>query len=880
MNITPPRLAQRLLELMLDAELCEPFLGDLTEEFARVAAREGGTVASRWYWRQALRAPLRSGRRTGTQPPQRNHHMTSLAPDLRLALRGFARRPGFTAVFVLTTALGVGSATAIFSAANPILFAPLPYPRAAAIVAVMQTSGGARDVRVGFNTIADVRERNHTFASIALAGSWQATVTSKDEATMYTGLRVSPEYFTVLGVRPALGRDFHVADDVPNSARTAILSHHIWRERFGADSGVINRVVSINDYPYTIIGVLPAGFEDVLEPEAELWRPLQYTRTTNSSCRSCQHLRSIARLKDGIGVDVASHDVDGILSALGREFPTDYPRQVGGVAVPLGTVVTSGVRPAMTAALVAVLLVLLIACANATNLLLGRASDRRAELAVRTALGAPRSRLVRQLLVESTILAGAGGVLGVGLAWAGIGTLLALAPTTFPRLAAIQMNVPVLLAALAATTVVGLGVGLLPALEATRASVHEGLQMASRRTAGRSRGLRSALVVAEMTLAVLVLTGSGLLLRSMTRVLDVRPGFEAGGVLTLQLNVVGQRFTDNNVNWRYYDDVLAAVRAVKGVEMAAFTSQLPLSDDFDQSGVHSERHPAVNPADDPSAHRYGITPGYLETMRIPVVKGRTITAADDGTAKDSVVLVNAAFASRRFPNEDPIGQRIRLGGQHGSWRTIVGVTGDIRQVTLAGGVSDAVYHPERQWAFADSPISLVVRTARDASSITADVRRAVHGVDKSQPILRVASMEEMVRRSAGERRFVLSLFEAFALLSALLAALGMYGVLAASVSERVREIGVREALGATPGNIVGMVVRQAMGLAGLGAAAGGVLAAVASGLLADQLFQTSRGDPATWAVVLLLLGVLALAACAVPAARAARVDPMESLRAE
>jgi putative ABC transport system permease protein len=384
-----------------------------------------------------------------------------------------------------------------------------------------------------------------------------------------------------------------------------------------------------------------------------------------------------------------------------------------------------------------------------------------------------------------------------------------------------------------------------------------------------------------MALAVLVLTGSGLLLRSMTRVLDVHPGFEARGVLTLQLNVVGQRFNDNNFNWRYYDEVLAAVRAVPGVEIAAFTSQLPLSDDFDQYGVHSERYPAANPADDPSAHRYGVTPGYLETMRIPIVKGRALTPADDGAAKDSAVLVNAAFAKRHFPNEDPIGQRIRIGNHAaGPWRTIVGVTGDIRQVTLAGGVSDAVYHPERQWAYADSPISLVVRTSRDASSIAGDVRRAVQGVDKSQPILRLASMEEMVLRSAGERRFVLRLFEAFALLSAVLAALGMYGVLAASVSERVREIGVREALGATPWNIVGMIVRQAMALAGIGAVAGGVLSAVASEFLTDQLFQTSRGDPVTYAVVLLALGVLALAACAVPAARAARVDPMESLRAE
>lgn len=882
----PPKLATRILELLLADDLREAFIGDLAEAYTRMEAARGRAAANRWYWSQAARAPLKrfvhptptTGRRTSTP---RSSAMFSITSDIRLALRGFARRPGFSAIFVLTTALGIGAATAIFSAARPILIEPLPYANADRIVALNQTKAGVADSRIGFNTIADLRERVPSLSAIAAVGGWQAIVSGNGEAAQYAGLRVSPEYFSVLGVKPALGRDFRAEDDVPNSARMVILSDRIWREQYGADARVLDSTVKINDFPYTIIGVMPAGYEDVNAPAAQFWRPLQYSRTTNSACRSCQHLRAIGRLKDGAEVATAGAEVNGVLASLGPEFPNDYPKEVGGVATPLGEVLTQGVRPAMGAALAAVLLVLLIACVNGTNLLLGRAAERRAELAVRLALGAPRGRIVRQLLVESVILTGTGGVIGIALAWAGLGSLVALAPQSLPRAAAMVVNLPVLGVALFVTMVVGITFGLMPALEATRTSVHDGMQLASRRTVGRSRGLRAALVVSEVSLAVLVLTGSGLLLRSMNKVLDVDPGFEPRGLLTLQMNIVGQRFANDTIVRRYYDELLGAVRDVPGVESVAYTSQLPLSSDYDQAGVLSERHPAANRGDNPSAHRYGVSPGYLETMGIPVVKGRTLLATDDGSARDSVVLVNAAFAKEVFKGEDPIGQRIRINDlENGTWRTVVGVTGDIHQVTLTGETSPAVYVPELQLGYTDSPISLVMRTKREPTSIAGAVRAAIRRVDAAQPILRLSSMEAMVESSAAERRFILTLFEAFAVLSALLAALGMYGVLAASVAERVREIGVREALGATPGEIVAMVVRQAMTLVGAGALAGGVTSLFASAWLADQLFEVSRGDPLTYAVVFAALAVMGLVACAVPAARAARVDPMESLRAD
>jgi putative ABC transport system permease protein len=458
--------------------------------------------------------------------------------------------------------------------------------------------------------------------------------------------------------------------------------------------------------------------------------------------------------------------------------------------------------------------------------------------------------------------------------------LVQLAPPGLPRLQAMQVNAPVLAMALAATTLVGMVFGMAPALSAARGDLHEGMRGASRRTVGVSRTARSALVIAEMALAVLVLAGSGLLLQSMRRLLDVRPGFNPRGVLSLQVQVVGQRFANDTVTWRHFDQVLAAVRAVPGVAEAALTSQLPLSGDFDAYGIHSERHPRANPQEDPSAHRYAISPGFLETMRIPVVRGRSIDSRDNSSAP-MVALVNASFAKKFFPGEDVVGQRIRVGAaDSGPWRTIVGVTGDLHQVSLVGDASDAVYVPEGQWANADGAMSLVMRTTGDAAALAEPIRRAVWSVDKNQPIVRVAMMEAVVASSAAERRFVLSLFEVFGMLAVALAALGLYGVLAASVTERVREIGVREALGATPRAIVSMIVRQGMALAAGGAAIGLALSIAASRALVDQLFATSRMDPVTYGAVLASLGLVALGACAIPAARAAMVDPMESLRAE
>jgi putative ABC transport system permease protein len=881
-HISPPRFAERLSGWLAPRDMRESFLGDLAEQFQREAADRGVLAARVWYWHQALRTPVAFMRQRDARvtTDRGDTLMTSLATDVRIAFRTFARRPGFSAVVVLTAALGIGAATTIFSAANPILFAPLPYPNADRIVVIKQSDNGAPGSRLGYATIVDVREQSHAFAAVAAIGGWQATVTGNGTPVQFAGLRVTPDYFSVLGVHPAIGRDFRREEDVAGAPRTVILAHNLWRTRFNGDSTLVGRTITLNDYPYLVVGVMPAGFEDVGAPAVQAWRPLQYNVSLPYACRTCQHLVALGRLREGMSVSSAAGELDALLGRLGREHQAEYPEHVGAAAVSLGEDLTKSVRPAMLATLGAVVLVLLIACVNVTNLLLGRVAERRSELAVRAALGASRARIVRQLLAESALLGTAGGMLGVALAWLGVRTLVQLAPPGLPRVHAMHVNGPVLALALAATTLVGIGFGLFPALTAARSDLSEGMQGASRRTVGASRRARSTLVVAEMALAVLVLAGSGLLLQSMRRLLDVRPGFDPRGVLSLQVQVVGQRFAQDTVVWRYFDRVLAAVRALPGVDDAALTSQLPLSGDFDAFGIHSERHPRANSQEDPSAHRYAITPGFLETMRIPLVRGRTFGTADNAGAP-MVVMINESFARKYFPNEDVIGQRVRVGAADGGpWRTIVGVIGDIRQMSLAGGVSDAVYVPETQWANTDGTMSLVVRTRGNPAGLAESVRNAVWGVDKDQPIVRVASMSAVLASSAAERRFVLSLFELFALLAIVLAALGMYGVLAASVTERVREIGVREALGATPRDIMSMIVRQGMLLAGAGAVIGIALSLAGTRAIADQLFETSRVDPVTYAAALAALVFVALAACAVPAARAARVDPLESLRAQ
>jgi putative ABC transport system permease protein len=802
-----------------------------------------------------------------------------LLQDLRYAARGLLRRPAYTAVAVLTLAIGIGAATAIFSAVNPILFEPLPYPHSERIVMVWELEKNGSKDNLGFATFDDLARTNNSFESAAAMGSFAETLTGGEEPERLSGQRVSPSFFRVLGVAPALGRDFGPEDDVRGTPRVAILSHALWRARFHGDSSLVGRLITLAGLPFTVIGVMPAGYENVLDPTAQIWMPLRYDVTLPWACRDCHHLRMVARLRPNVTSQQASREMDVLFRGLVRDHPTSYA-SVGMLVPSLHEEVTGGVRPALVAVLGAATLVLLIACANVTNLLLARGAQREGEFALRAALGAGRARVVRQLLTESTLLAVIGGGLGILVAELGVRAVVRLSPPELPRLGAIAVNGPVLVVSLAVTTLVGLVCGLLPAIHALRANLHQGMQRGSRRSAGTSRLTRGSLVVAEVALALVLLVGSGLLLRSMERLFAVSPGFEPSQLLTLQVQAGGTTLNNDTLVRVFFDRALDAVRRQPGVESAALTSQLPLSGDFDGYGVHSETHPRANPEQDPSAFRYAVTAGYLETMHIPVLRGRGIAEADRAD-QPPVALISESFAKRVWPGETPIGQRVRVGSAAtGPWREIVGIVGDVRQISLAAQQADAIYIPESQWPFADDAMSLVVRTRGDAPALAPAIRRAIWSVNKDQPILRIATGERLVAESAAQRRFALVLFEAFGSVALVLAAAGIYGVLAGTVTERLREMGIRAALGASRRNLVSMVLRQGLAVTGIGVLIGSAVALPSSRLIGTLLFGVSQADAPTYVAVMGVLVAVALLACWIPARRASRVDPVVALRAE
>ena len=805
--------------------------------------------------------------------------MANLLADLRHTLRLLGRAPAFTLIAVVTLALGIGATTAIFSVVNPVLFEPLPYPHSDRVVMVWERDLDGAASNTSFATYADVAQENRSLEAIAAVREWQATITGRAEPERLTGQRVSSTFFAVLGVAPALGHDFTAAEDVRNGARVVILSDGLWRRRFGGDSTIVGRQITLNGLPYAVVGIMPASFENVLDPTVQLWAPLQYDESLPYACRTCRHLRAVARLLPGVSVHQAAADMNAISRRLVLEHPTEYAR-AGMLVAPLRDQITRSVRPALVAVLGAVTLLLLIACSNVSNLLLARGVQRQGEFSLRAALGATGARLIRQLVTESLVLAAAGGALGVIVAEVGVRALIAMSPPGLPRLHAIGVNGPVLAFTLAVTLVVGLLFGLAPAIHAARTNLHHGIQQGARRTAGTARITRAVLVVSEVALALMLLVGAGLLMRSLGRLLAVTPGFDPTRLLTMQIQTSGPRFDNDTVTHAFFDRVLAAVRQVPGVEAAALVSQLPLSEDFDMYGVHAELRRRANPEQDPSAFRYAVSPGYVETMRIAVRRGRAFTDRDRAGAPP-VVLINETFARREWPGQDPIGQRVRLGSAtDGPWRTVVGVVADVKQISLAAEQPNAVYVPESQWPYADGSLSLVVRARGEPAALTSTVRRTIWSVDKDQAITRIATMDELIAASAAQRRFAFTLFELFSITALLLAAAGIYGVLSGTVAERLREIGVRSALGATRRDILTMVLREGLGLAALGIVLGGVGALALSRVMSALLFDVSSMDPLTYAGVAGVLAVAAVAACWIPAERAARVDPAVTLRAE
>ena len=805
--------------------------------------------------------------------------------DFHYGLRQLRKNPGFAGTAILILGLGIGATTAIFSAVNPILFEPLPYPHASRIMMIWYAAADGSRIPQTFHTYRELAERNRSFDTIAVMKPWQPTFTGADQPERFDGQRVSDSYFRLLGVAPALGRDFEAADDIVHGPKVVIVSNGVWRRRFGADDTMIGRDIKLDDDHYTVIGIMPAGFDNVLAPSAEFWSPLQYDKGNIVSQQTREwghHLRMVGRLATGVSLLQARNDLDRIAHTPVSEFPRPPWASLdhGLIANSLGNDLASGVKPALVAISGAVLLVLLIACGNVTNLLLARGAERRGEFAMRAALGAGRWRLVRQLLAESLLLATLGGALAMMVAQFGVRALVALSPPELPRVDAIRLDGTVFVFALGISALIGLVGGLIPARQASRGDLHMGLQQSSARTAGGQQLTRRTLVVTEFAIALVLLVSAGLLLRSLQRLFAIDPGFEAAHLLTMQVQESGHRFDDDSARARFFTQALEAVRQVPGVRSAAFTSQLPLSGDYESFGVQF----AADPNDNSEVGlRYAVSPGYFETMRIPLRRGRVLDE-HDGVGAPLAVLLSESFARRKFPGQDPLGQRLRVGPDIGRadrpWGTVVGVVGDVKQASLAVSDSDAFYTSTTQYAWVDSVQSLVVRARGDAATLTPAIKNAIWSVDRDQPVVRVATMDSLLAKSEAERHFVLILFEAFGLVALLLAATGIYGVLSGSVTERTREIGVRVAVGATRGDILALVIRQGLMLTAVGIVIGLAGAMAASQALITLLFGVSGLDPATYFGVIVLLTGVSLMACGFPAWRAAQIDPATSLRAE
>jgi putative ABC transport system permease protein len=796
-----------------------------------------------------------------------------LIHDFRFGVRMLRKSPGFTIVAVLTIALGIVASTAIFSAVNPILFASLPYPQADRLVVIEELAGnGARNAGT-FGMYRGLVDRNHSFDSMSVFKGWRPTMTGATEPERLEAQRVTASYFKVLGVSPMLGRDFQQTDDQSNGPNVVTISSGLWQRRFGGDRTIIGRQVLLDDTPYTVIGVMPMRFENVLSPSAEVWAPLQYDLSSGSAWG--HHLRTVGRLKSGVSVEQATREIDALgHGVLLEQHPVTYGSDVRFAAASLQDEITRSVKPGLIAVLAAAGLLLLIACVNVINLLLARGAQRRGEFAVRTALGAGRARLIQQIVTEGLLLAVLGGAVGIALAPLSIEALKALSPA-LPRSEAIRLDGTVFTFALAITTLIALVVGLIPALHTARDGLWDDLKQSSRRAATGHPVLRRALVVAQLALAVVLLLGAGLLLRSLQHLFAISPGFNAAHLLTMQVSTSGRRF-DKKTNDRFFAQVLEETRRLPGVAGSGFTSQLPLSGDDDEYGAQFE---GDEPTTAYNAFRYAVSPGYFETIGIPLRRGRLLDARDVADAPPAVVL-SESLAKRKFPDQDPIGKRVHVGPPNLPWFTIVGVVGDVKQASLAVSQTDAVYTTPTQWPFLDNTMSLVVRAHGDAAGLAPSLRETIRSVDKDQPIVRVATMESLLAATAAERRFALVLFEAFGVMALALAAIGIYGVLSGSVTERTHEIGIRLALGAHKGDVVRLVLHQALRFATVGTALGVAGGLMVSHFIAGLLYGVRPTDPLTFAGVAFILIAVALLASYVPARRALKIDPIVALRSD
>lgn len=803
--------------------------------------------------------------------------MSSLWNEIRFAVRSLRRAPLYSTLAILTAAVGIGASTAIFSVARPIIFEAAPYPSPDRLVFAWERERDGSASQIGYFTYQDLARDVRSFSSSAAMSYWQLTLASESEAEQVQGQRVTAGYFSTLGVRPFLGRDFRPEEDTPDTRRVIMLTYGIWQRRFGGDSSIVGRTIDVSGYQYLVAGVLPASFENLTAPQAQVFSLLGYDATRPYACRTCRHLRMIARVRDGASVAAAEREAEVALARMRATFPREYA-STGAVLERVDINATKGVRTAVLALLGAAALLLLMSCANVSSLMLGRAIERQTDVAVRTALGARASRLVRQSAIEALLLWCSAAVLGILLARWGGRALVMLSATPLPRSERMIVDVGTMGVALGLALACAVVAGAFPAAFSLRSAIFERVRVGARNIVGRgTQRLRGALIVAEVALALIMLSGTGLLIRTVSRLLDVQLGFDAKRIVDIDVSLSGPRYNNDTTSIAYYRGILDAARSVPGVQAVAITGQLPLSGSFDAWGIHRRDKPSANPENDPSAQRFGVSPDYFATMRVRLLAGRLFTDADNaGSAL--VVMVNKAMATRVFAGESPIGKDVQIGGTEGPWRTIVGVVDDVKHLSIDGDPEFQIYHPFEQ--IVDAGVSMVARTIGDPLTVGSALRSAIRGVDPSVAITRAKPMEEFVTRTMSQRRFVMNLLGVFAGVALVLVTAGLYGVTAAGVAERRREIGLRAALGATRARIVTTVLSRSARLLAAGLATGLAAALWLNRALETMLFGISASDPVTIGAMIGVLVLVAGLASLVPAGRAVAVDPAITLRSE
>ncbi len=802
--------------------------------------------------------------------------MTGLFQDLRYAWRQLHKSPGFTAVAVITLALGIGATTAVFSVVDQVLLHPLPYPDSDRIVTVTQTFQGISTHDASPANYLDWVAQNQVFAEMAASRGWQGSLSAGDRPERVKGTMTTPSFFPLFGINPILGRGLAASDAQPGNDHVVVLGYGLWQRYFAGDRAIVGRNIRLNGEHYAVIGVMPPNFSP--DDYGELWLPSPWGVPTHPLApdkdprqfRDRSYLEVWARLKPGVTVPQARAELDTIGRRLEKEYP-DSNDKVGISFLPLHEYVVGDIRPVLLVLLTAVVVVLMIACANVANLLLARATARTREISIRTTLGAGRRRLLRQLLTESVLLALLGGGIGLALAVVAIPWLLALSPPDIRQFKQIGINREVLAFSFMASVVCGVIFGLMPALQASRSNPNDFLKEGERGSKANRGRTRSALVIVEVGLSLVLLVGAGLLVKSFARLMDVNPGFDPDHLLTFNLALPSS--TDSAHQFAFYQQVAQRLQALPGVRAVGAVSRLPLA------GGNSSRS-FNTPGDDKdySADIRVSTPDYFRTMGIPLLKGRSFSESDVGSAVN-VAVINNALAHAVFPGQDPIGKQLTNFGPDNLTLQIVGVVGNVRHVGLDREPRSEIYQllGQAQWP----SMFMAIRSATsDATSITSAAQNAVWSVNKDVPLATIRTMQDLISNSVLRRRFSMLLLTIFATVAMLLAAIGLYGVMSYSVAQRTKEIRIRMALGARRSDVIALVVKQGMALVLTGIVGGGILSLAMTRMIAGMLFGITATDPLTFVGVAALLAAVAFLANYLPARRGASVDPMVALRYE